>query len=93
MNSVPRLGHACRRRVGRPCEVRKFDRVGEDRGFAGRTDFTHPTSCCDVLNFFESAEMAQRYLTNNPELTGFTISISDAIAVGRTVFGDIFKED
>ena len=50
-------------------------------------------SCCDVLNFLQSAETAEQYLTNNPELTGFTISIPDAIAVGRTVFGDILKED
>jgi hypothetical protein len=25
--------------------VRKFDRMRENRGFAGRTDFTHPTGC------------------------------------------------
>ena len=30
-------------RLERTCGVRKFDRMRENRGFAGRTDFTHPT--------------------------------------------------
>jgi hypothetical protein len=29
--------------LGMSCGVRKFDRMRENRGFAGRTDFTHPT--------------------------------------------------
>ncbi len=48
--------------------------------------------CCDVLNFFESRETAERYLHEHAELAGLPISIPDAIEAGRAVFGDIFKE-
>jgi len=33
------------------CGVRIFDRLREDRGFAGRTDFTHPTGLSAGANF------------------------------------------
>jgi hypothetical protein len=48
--------------------------------------------CCDVLNFFETEDSAKRYLANHPELSGFPISIPDAVAAGRTVFADLMKE-
>lgn len=48
--------------------------------------------CCDVLNFFETAESAHAYLGTHPELGGFPISIPDAIEAGRTVFADLIKE-
>ena len=48
--------------------------------------------CCDVLNFFESAETAEQYLNNQPELAGFPISIPEAIEAGRAVFADLLKE-
>jgi hypothetical protein len=48
--------------------------------------------CCDVLNFFESRDSAERYLRGHAELAGLAISIPDAIDAGRAVFGDIFKE-
>ena len=48
--------------------------------------------CCDVLNFFESAESADAYLNDHPALAGFPISIPDAIAAGRTIFADLLKE-
>ena len=35
---------------------------------------------------------AHRYLRRQPELSGFPISIPDAIKVGRTVFADVMKE-
>jgi hypothetical protein len=48
--------------------------------------------CCDVLNFFATADSANRYLATHPELSGFPISIPDAIEAGRTVFADLMKE-
>jgi hypothetical protein len=48
--------------------------------------------CCDVLNFFQTDESANTYLAAHPELSGFPISIPDAIEVGRTVFADLLKE-
>jgi hypothetical protein len=49
--------------------------------------------CCDVLNFFEAEENAERYLRDHPEITGAPISIPVAIEAGRLVFGDVLKED
>ena len=48
--------------------------------------------CCDVLNFFESTENAQRYLREHPGVEGMPISIDDAAAAGRAIFGAIFEE-
>ena len=48
--------------------------------------------CCDVLNFFESTENAQRYLRENTEVAGMPIPISEAAAAGRAVFGQILAE-
>ncbi len=61
---------------------------------AGSSHCERPSfrGCCDVLNFFDSHDGAERYLHENPGLTGLPISIPDAIEAGRAVFGDIFKE-
>ncbi len=48
--------------------------------------------CCPVLNFFASAENAERYLTAHPDVDGFAISIPEAVAVGGAVFGDVLGE-
>ncbi len=48
--------------------------------------------CCDVLNFFESPENAQLYLREQAEIAGSTISIPDAIEMGRVVFGGILTQ-
>ncbi len=45
-----------------------------------------------MLNFFASAENAERYLREHPEVNGLPISIPEAVAVGEAVFGDVFKE-
>lgn len=45
--------------------------------------------CCDVLNFFESSENARRYLREHPEVAGMPISIREAAAGGRAIFGTI----
>lgn len=48
--------------------------------------------CCDVLNFFETEDSAIHYLDIHPQLSGFPISIPDAIEAGRTVFADLMTE-
>jgi hypothetical protein len=49
--------------------------------------------CCDVLNFFETRETAERYLREHPEVSGGLITIPEAIETGRAVFGDLLTED
>jgi hypothetical protein len=46
-----------------------------------------------VLNFFVSAENANRWLDEHPQVRGEVISIEDAIASGRAVFGNVLSED
>jgi len=46
--------------------------------------------CCPVLNFFVSPANAERWLTEHPEVRGNVISIPEAAAAGRAVFGDVF---
>lgn len=48
--------------------------------------------CCDVLNFFETEASANSYLAAHPELTGFPITIPDAIEAGRIIFAELMKE-
>ncbi len=48
--------------------------------------------CCDVVNFFQTDDSANTYLVAHPELSGFPISIPDAIEAGRTVFADLLEE-
>jgi hypothetical protein len=45
--------------------------------------------CCPVLNFFASAANAQRWLAEHPEARGDLISMQEAAAAGRAVFGDV----
>src|SRR5947209_7248011 len=49
--------------------------------------------CCDVLNFFERRENAERYLAEYPSVSGHPISLPEAIEAGRIVFGDVLRED
>ena len=48
--------------------------------------------CCDVLNFFESAASAERYLEQHPDVGGNPISIPIAFEAGRAVFAEIFSD-
>lgn len=48
-------------------------------------------SCCPVLNFFASAENAERWLGEHPDMHGYVISMYEAAAAGRAVFGDVFE--
>ena len=47
--------------------------------------------CCDVLNFFESAESARHYLAERPEIHGSWVSIQAAIEAGTAIFGDLLR--
>jgi hypothetical protein len=61
---------------------------------AGSTCCDGPSfgGCCDVLNFFETTENAERYLREHPEINGAPITIPEAAEAGRIVFGDVLKE-
>jgi Alkylmercury lyase len=48
--------------------------------------------CCDVLNFFETTETAERYLREHDAVAGMPISIPEAIETGRAIFGEILAE-
>ena len=45
--------------------------------------------CCPVLNFFASAANAERWLAEHPEVRGISISMGEAAAAARAVFGDV----
>lgn len=48
--------------------------------------------CCQVLNFFSSAENVERYLDEHPGVEGSPISIPDAVVAGEAVFGSVLEE-
>ena len=62
---------------------------------AGSSRYEGPSfrGCCDVLNFFESGANALQYLVANRDVAGQAISILEAIAAGRLIFGNVLKED
>ncbi|MDQ3381370.1 MAG: alkylmercury lyase family protein [Actinomycetota bacterium] len=45
--------------------------------------------CCPVLNFFVSPANTKRWLAEHPEVLGGMISMDEAAAAGRAVFGDV----
>jgi hypothetical protein len=48
--------------------------------------------CCPVLNFFVSAANAERWLADHPDVRGAPISMREAAAAGRAVFGEVLTE-
>ena len=48
--------------------------------------------CCPVLNFFASAASAERWLADHPDVRGTPISMLEAAATGRAVFGEVLTE-
>lgn len=48
--------------------------------------------CCDVLNFFETAETAERYLNEHDAVAGLPVPIPVAIEAGRAIFGDVLGQ-
>jgi hypothetical protein len=45
--------------------------------------------CCPVLNFFGSQESAEQWLAEHDDVRGQVVSMPDAIAAGRVVFGNV----
>ncbi|MFL5980245.1 MAG: organomercurial lyase [Gaiellaceae bacterium] len=62
---------------------------------AGSTHCEGPSfgGCCDVLNFFETSQNAERYLREHREINGAPTTIPAAAEAGRLVFGDVLGED
>ena len=48
--------------------------------------------CCPVLNFFVSAANAERWLAEHPQVRGDVISMQEAAAAARVVFGDVLTQ-
>jgi hypothetical protein len=48
--------------------------------------------CCPVLNFFVSPATAERWLSKHPQVRGTVISMREAAAAGRAVFGDVLMQ-
>jgi Alkylmercury lyase len=48
--------------------------------------------CCPVLNFFVSPASAERWLAEHSQVRGTVVSIQEAAAAGRAVFGDVLAE-
>jgi hypothetical protein len=48
--------------------------------------------CCPALNFFGSAKTADDWLAAHPDVRGEVVSMPEAIAAGRAVFGDVLEE-
>jgi hypothetical protein len=48
--------------------------------------------CCPVLNFFVSPANAERWLAEHPEVRGDVISMQEAAAAGRAVFGEVLRQ-
>jgi ketosteroid isomerase-like protein len=48
--------------------------------------------CCPVLNFFVSPTSAGRWLSERPQVSGTVISMGEAAAAGRAVFGDVLTQ-
>ena len=58
---------------------------------AGSVPGPGPSSgtCCRFVNFFSSRDSAERYLADRPSLAGGILTIPDAAAAGRIVFGEL----
>jgi hypothetical protein len=49
------------------------------------------SSCCPALNFFASMDNATAWLAPHADVRGAAISMGEAIAAGRVVFGDVLR--
>jgi hypothetical protein len=59
---------------------------------ATRSEGDARRGCCPVLNFFASRGNAERWLADHPEVRGSVISMREAAAAGRAVFGGVLTE-
>lgn len=59
--------------------------------FAGATGRSGPSvaTCCSFINFFASAENAERYRREHPALRGGVLELAAAAEAGRLLFGDL----
>ena len=48
--------------------------------------------CCPVLNFFASAANAESWLADYAQVRGKVISMQEAAAAGRAVFGELLTQ-
>jgi alkylmercury lyase len=48
--------------------------------------------CCPVLNFFVTAANGERWLAEHPEVRGKVISMDEAAAAGKAVFGGVLTK-
>lgn len=48
--------------------------------------------CWPVLNFFVTQANAERWLAGHPQVRGSMISVQDAAAAGRAVFGEVLTQ-
>lgn len=63
--------------------------------FVGSTgqDGSIAQTCCSVINFFASPASAKEFQTRNPGVTGRVLSQQEALELGRSVFGQLARED
>jgi Alkylmercury lyase len=50
------------------------------------------SGCCPVLNFFATPANAERWLAEHPQVRGNVISMHEAAAAGRAVFGGVLTQ-
>jgi hypothetical protein len=50
------------------------------------------SGCCPVLNFFASPANAERWLAEHAHVRGSVISMQEAAAAGRAVFGEVLTQ-
>jgi hypothetical protein len=60
---------------------------------ASRGQASSDTCRCPFINFFATAARAERYLASRPELTGETLTLRDAVAMGRLHFGGLLEAE
>lgn len=51
------------------------------------------SSCCPVLNFFASSDNGERWLETRPDVSGYVMTMDEAIEAGRAVFGDVLAPE
>jgi hypothetical protein len=50
-------------------------------------------TCCDTLNFFESAESAATYLDSHPDVTASCLRVPEAIKLANAIFADVLADN
>ena len=85
----PLSGDAIRARVARDGSVEWTPDSAVVVAGAIRSQGDACCGCCPVLNFFASAANAERWLAEHPDVRGTNISMREAAAAGRAVFGDV----